>query len=120
MREKAGNNVVLLCEVHPDCSGQQWKYMWFLFQKNYHIQLKLSPDKYKLNKASLQINSLQANDTGIYHCAAVSSPSGHKMQYVSTGQTLIVEGEREREHAERSEGQMGAVVGETHSVCLLF
>lgn len=96
IRRKAGNKVVLSCTVYPDCHAQPWKYEWFLFKENYHILLKPgeNSDKYKLDGASLQISALHANDSGIYHCAAVArGKPGRGMQHVGPGTTLVVKGE---------------------------
>lgn len=96
VRRKAGNKVVLSCTVYPECHAQPWKYEWFLFKENYHILLKPeeNSDKYKLDGASLQISALHANDSGIYHCAAVSrGKPGRGMQHVGPGTTLVVKGE---------------------------
>lgn len=96
---KVGSDADIPCEVRKGCPGQPWKYEWFSFKENYHVHLQLReyPGKYSLNGAYLHISSLQENDSGIYHCAAVSlGELGQGMQHVGPGTTLIVKGEREK------------------------
>lgn len=99
IKQKVGSDANIPCEVRKGCPGQPWKYEWFSFKENYHthLQLREYPSKYSLKGASLHISSLQENDSGIYHCAAVSlGKPGHGMQQVGPGTTLIVTGEREK------------------------
>lgn len=122
IRRKVGSNVEIQCVVREECPGQPWKYEWFSFKEKYHIRLKLREglDKYRLNGAHLRISSLQVNDSGIYHCAAVSQGKlGRGTQHVGPGTTLIVKGERER-NVLRVVERIKAEVGETHDVCLFF
>lgn len=96
---KVGSDADIPCEVRKGCPGQPWKYEWFSFKENSHIHLQLreNPGKYSLNGAYLHISSLQENDSGIYHCAAVSLVElGQGMRHVGPGTTLIVKGEREK------------------------
>ncbi len=94
---KKGEKVVLNCTVSSDCSAKDWQYEWFSFKENSHIRLPLdNPLKYRLEKASLFIESLHANDSGIYHCAAVSNGEPVQgTQYVGWGTPLVVTGKRE-------------------------
>lgn len=99
IRRKVGSNVDIPCVVREECQGQPWEYEWFSFKEKYHIRLKLREglDKYRLDGAHLHISSLQVNDSGIYHCAAVSQGKpGRGTQHVGPGTTLIVKGEREK------------------------
>ncbi|XP_075880358.1 immunoglobulin superfamily member 6 isoform X2 [Nelusetta ayraudi] len=90
---KIGQSVELPCAISSGCSGTGWQYEWLTCKESVCFRLKLPeyPQKYKLNKASLQITALLANDSGIYHCAAVSG--GHQAQgsqHVGLGTTLVV------------------------------
>lgn len=99
IRRQVGSYVNIPCIIREECPGQPWKYEWFSFKETYHIRLNLreNPDKYRLNGAELHISSLQVNDSGIYHCAAVSQGEpGRGRQHVGHGTTLIVKGEREK------------------------
>ncbi|XP_026215706.1 immunoglobulin superfamily member 6 [Anabas testudineus] len=92
--EKAGQSAVLECTITAACSENGMLFEWFVFKENnHHHHLDLSSNSYKfsLDKASLHINSLDVNDSGIYHCAAVwpGEPTQGR-QYVGPGTTLIV------------------------------
>lgn len=92
-----GQSAVLPCTVSSNCSAKSWEYEWFIFKENFHFCLKLleNPEKYKLDGAFLNIRSLQSNDSGIYHCAAVShGDPARGTQHVGLGTTLIVRGKR--------------------------
>lgn len=98
--KKIGQSVELPCAISSGCSGTGWQYEWLTCKESVCFRLKLPeyPQKYKLNKASLQITALHANDSGIYHCAAVSG--GHQAQgsqHVGLGTTLVVRGRRENQ-----------------------
>nr|XP_046271142.1 uncharacterized protein si:ch211-139g16.8 isoform X2 [Scatophagus argus] len=91
--QKIGQSVVLPCFVSSHCSAKDWRYEWFSFKENSHFHLKLldNPLKYRLEGASLHINSLHANDSGIYHCAAVSDGEpAPGAQHVGPGTTLVM------------------------------
>lgn len=92
---KIGQSVELPCTISAGCSGRGWKYEWFLCKESSCRSVKLheNPHKYKLNGASLHVTALQANDSGIYHCAAVSA-GGQGSQHVGLGTTLVVKGRR--------------------------
>ncbi|XP_042360918.1 uncharacterized protein si:ch211-139g16.8 isoform X1 [Plectropomus leopardus] len=90
--KKTGHSAVLNCTVRSPYSSKEWKYEWFAFKENSHLRLNLSDSlKYSLESASLHIKSLNVKDSGIYHCAAVSSGDpGLDAQCVGTGTTLVV------------------------------
>ncbi|XP_054464142.1 uncharacterized protein si:ch211-139g16.8 isoform X2 [Anoplopoma fimbria] len=81
-----GQRAVLKCTVNSHCSGL--RYLWF--KENLRLNLS-DKQKYSLDGASLNIKSLQVEDTGIYHCAALvhgNPASGN--QHVGLGTTLVV------------------------------
>lgn len=84
---KTGQSAEIPCTV--TCSDKPMHYEWFVFKESVHLRLNW-PDK---DQTSLHINSLQANDSGIYYCAAVTSgdPEPGKL-YVGLGTTLVVKG----------------------------
>ncbi|XP_044186756.1 immunoglobulin superfamily member 6 [Thunnus albacares] len=91
--KKTGHNAVLSCTVSSQCSTKNLEYEWFAFKENTPLRLDLGSNqkKYILNGTSLHIQSLNVNDSGIYHCAAVpkEAPAPGE-QYVGTGTTLEV------------------------------
>lgn len=96
--QKTGQSVTLPCEISSHCSANKWKYQWFTFKEKSCFRVKLHENrtKYKLNGASLHINSLHANDSGIYHCAVESHEEPVPgSQHVGPGTTLIVRGKRD-------------------------
>ncbi|KAK9535062.1 hypothetical protein VZT92_007467 [Zoarces viviparus] len=92
MWRKPGQSAVLKCIVSPHCSATGPHYEWFTFKENCHLRLNPSSDhlKYSLEGASLNIKSLQVNDSGIYHCAVSRGDPAHGTQYVGLGATLVV------------------------------
>lgn len=91
---KKGQAATLDCDVTSRCASKDLKFEWFLFRANDHCRLNLSgnPNKYMIRKASLEIRSLQANDSGIYHCAAVTrTDPAPDAQHVGSGTTLVVQ-----------------------------
>ncbi|XP_074553131.1 uncharacterized protein LOC141809830 [Halichoeres trimaculatus] len=93
IQKKSGQSVVLQCTKSSHCLTQDPQFEWFCFRENSHLRLNLhsNPQKYSLEGASLRIESLHGNDSGIYHCAATSLPgraSGN--QLVGLGTTLVV------------------------------
>lgn len=96
---KIGESVDLPCTISAPCSGQDWMYYWLLCKESFCSSVKLHENlhKYKLNGASLHVTALHANDSGIYHCAAVSpGGKGQGSQHVGLGTTLVVKGKREK------------------------
>ncbi|XP_032393473.1 immunoglobulin superfamily member 6 isoform X1 [Etheostoma spectabile] len=88
--QKTGQTAVVNCTISSNCSAKDLHYEWFIFKENFHLRLNLS-SKYSLDGASLNIKSLNANDSGIYYCAAVSSgPPAAGAQHVGLGTTLVV------------------------------
>ncbi|XP_019906860.1 immunoglobulin superfamily member 6 isoform X2 [Esox lucius] len=66
---------------------------WFVFSEHsYHlVDLDTYSYKYRLEKQALNINSLQANDSGIYHCAAfLSDMACSGAQTIGQGTTVLV------------------------------
>lgn len=95
MRLQIGKSADIPCNVSSHCSARPWQYEWFIFKENIHFHLKLleNPEKYKLVGASLHISSLKTDDSGIYHCAAVShGEPASGTQHVGLGTTLVVRG----------------------------
>lgn len=96
---KTGQSVDLPCTISSPCSGSRWQYEWLACKEQRCYQLKLheNPQKYQPNGASLHITTLQANDSGIYHCAAVSGQqqANQGCQHVGLGTTLMVRGRRD-------------------------
>ncbi|XP_040919174.1 immunoglobulin superfamily member 6 [Toxotes jaculatrix] len=90
---KTGQDATLPCDLISPCP--EWSYEWFVFKENYHLHLNLmsNPSKYSLDKGSLHIMSLNASDSGIYHCAAVGPRKSERgEQCVGNGTTLAVIG----------------------------
>uniref|UniRef100_A0A3Q1CWS0 Ig-like domain-containing protein n=1 Tax=Amphiprion ocellaris TaxID=80972 RepID=A0A3Q1CWS0_AMPOC len=93
---KTGQAAVLHCTMSDPCSAGGFLYQWFAFNQSGHFRLDLTGDKYNLDGASLHIKSLQANDSGIYHCAVASQgPETCCRQYVGMGTSLMVRGEED-------------------------
>lgn len=69
--QNRGQSASLPCHLNVNCSGFQ--FLWFVFKEDSHhqIDLETKPHKYSQDGARLTINSLNGNDSGIYHCAAV-------------------------------------------------
>lgn len=94
---KIGESVDLPCAISVQCSGRDWTYEWLTCQESscFSVMPHEKPQKYKLNGASLHITALRANDSGIYHCAAVSAGErAQGSQHVGLGTTLVVKGRR--------------------------
>uniref|UniRef100_A0A3B4U6D1 Ig-like domain-containing protein n=1 Tax=Seriola dumerili TaxID=41447 RepID=A0A3B4U6D1_SERDU len=89
---KVGQDAVVPCNVSLHCSATGLHYEWFVFKETSHPRLNLrNPVKYSLDGAFLHIRSLNANDSGIYHCAAVwPGQPANGTQHVGVGTTLIV------------------------------
>ncbi|XP_029293334.1 immunoglobulin superfamily member 6 [Cottoperca gobio] len=90
---KTGQSVVLHCSISSQCPAIGQHYEWFAFKENFHLRLNLGSEslKYSLKGASLNIMSLQVNDSGVYYCAAVSSGDPARgAQHVGLGTTLAV------------------------------
>uniref|UniRef100_A0A3Q3BK34 Ig-like domain-containing protein n=1 Tax=Kryptolebias marmoratus TaxID=37003 RepID=A0A3Q3BK34_KRYMA len=86
---KTEESAVLFCNV-SNCHHQNLDYQWFVFRENYHCRVS-ETTRYRLKGASLQIRSLNANDSGVYLCA-VKSRSEEKCcrPHVGLGTTLVV------------------------------
>lgn len=90
---KIGQSVELPCTVSSSCSGRLWQYEWLTCKESvcFSLELRENPPKYRLSGASLHITGLHVNDSGIYHCAAVSGgPRAQGSQHVGLGTTLVV------------------------------
>ncbi|XP_035511392.1 immunoglobulin superfamily member 6 [Morone saxatilis] len=90
--KKMGQSVVLPCTVMPNCRANDLEYEWCIFKEHSCFCLKLLDNhKYSLDGSSLHIKSLDANDSGIYYCAAVlnGEPAQGKL-HVGSGTTLVV------------------------------
>ncbi|XP_027141153.1 immunoglobulin superfamily member 6 isoform X2 [Larimichthys crocea] len=89
---QTGQSAFLPCTVSSHCSANDWDYEWISFKESTCIRINLkNPLKYSLEGASLHIRSLQANDSGIYYCAALNhGDSAHGTQHVGFGTTLVV------------------------------
>lgn len=91
---KTGQSAVIPCTVNSHCLNYNMEYKWFVFQENSHFEVNKDQSKYSLEGASLNIQSLNQTDSGIYHCAAVSSHEdpAKATQYIARGTTLVVKG----------------------------
>ncbi|XP_054616165.1 immunoglobulin superfamily member 6 [Dunckerocampus dactyliophorus] len=90
---ETGQDGEIWCGVHPNCSDKGLHYQWFTFKRSSHIRLNLDDmsHKYSLQGATLQIMSLNTNDSGIYYCGAVSPGEPRPgAQHVGLGTTLVV------------------------------
>ncbi|XP_056263712.1 immunoglobulin superfamily member 6 [Pseudoliparis swirei] len=99
MWRQSGESAILKCSINSDCSAKGLHYEWFAFRENIHHRLHAQHKslKYSLDGASLNIKSLHINDSGIYHCAAVSrGDPAPGAQHVGLGTTLVVKGQIER------------------------
>nr|XP_040046931.1 immunoglobulin superfamily member 6 isoform X2 [Gasterosteus aculeatus aculeatus] len=91
---QTGRIAVLNCPIESHCF-KDLRYRWFVFKENMHAHLDFRSDfgleKYTQEGASLQINSVQVNDSGIYHCAVESGVDpAPRAQHVALGTTLVV------------------------------
>ncbi|XP_029626713.1 immunoglobulin superfamily member 6-like isoform X1 [Salmo trutta] len=87
-----GQSASLPCNIAYD-TNRKMDVLWFVFKQDAHhsVDLMTQQHKYSLERNSLNINSLQANDSGVYHCAAVFRDvvcSG--AQEIGQGTTLVV------------------------------
>ncbi|XP_029365311.1 immunoglobulin superfamily member 6 [Echeneis naucrates] len=89
---KTGEDASVECHVSSECSAEVSKQEWFVFKETSHLRLNLENSiKYSLEKKALHIQSLSANDSGIYHCAVVFvGQPGSGRQHVGPGTYLIV------------------------------
>lgn len=88
---KTEQSVVLTCNV-LNCSSESLHYQWFVFRDKHHFRLTLT-SRHSLDGASLQINSLNTSDSGIYHCAINSTSKTECCRHhVGLGTTLVVKG----------------------------
>ncbi|XP_013865569.1 immunoglobulin superfamily member 6 isoform X2 [Austrofundulus limnaeus] len=88
---KTGQSAVLPCIV-SNCSSVSLHYQWFVFREKHHLDLQLT-SRHSLDGASLQISALNANDSGIYHCAITSTITQVReccRHHVGRGTTLVV------------------------------
>lgn len=89
-----GQSASLPCNIAYD-TNRNIDFLWFVFKQDAHhsVDLMTQQHKYSLERNSLNINSLQANDSGVYHCAALFRDvvcSG--AQEIGQGTTLVVRG----------------------------
>lgn len=89
-----GQSASLPCNIGYD-TNRNIDFLWFVFKQDAHhsVDLMTQQHKYSLERNSLNINSLQANDSGVYHCAALFREvvcSG--AQEIGQGTTLVVRG----------------------------
>uniref|UniRef100_A0A8C7K4J1 Ig-like domain-containing protein n=1 Tax=Oncorhynchus kisutch TaxID=8019 RepID=A0A8C7K4J1_ONCKI len=94
-----GQSASLPCNIVYD-TNRNIDFLWFVFKQDAHhsVDLMTQQHKYSLERNSLNINSLQANDSGVYHCAALFRDvvcSG--AQEIGQGTTLVVR-EKEIQH----------------------
>ncbi|KAG8006978.1 hypothetical protein GBF38_023073 [Nibea albiflora] len=97
---QTGQSAVLSCTVSPRCAAKNLDYEWLSFKESTCIRIDLQQNhlKYRLEGKSLRILSPQANDSGMYYCAAVPPQDrtpAQGTQHVGLGTTLVVRGERE-------------------------
>ncbi|KAM9391821.1 uncharacterized protein KZ484_003382 isoform 1-T1 [Pholidichthys leucotaenia] len=91
---KEGHSVDLHCSTSPNCSAEDLHIKWFIFKEKDHTHLNLDSEKYSLIEpgGSLHIKFLNANDSGIYHCAAWPIKTQCCTHFVAQGETLVVTG----------------------------
>ncbi|CAB1342297.1 unnamed protein product [Coregonus sp. 'balchen'] len=87
-----GQTASLPCNITYD-TNMEIDLIWFVFKEDAHhsVDLMTQQHKYSLERNALNINSLQANDSGVYHCAALFKNvvcSG--AQEIGQGTTLVV------------------------------
>ncbi|XP_041735220.1 immunoglobulin superfamily member 6 [Coregonus clupeaformis] len=87
-----GQTASLPCNIVYD-TNMEIDLIWFVFKEDAHhsVDLMTQQHKYSLERNALNINSLQANDSGVYHCAALFKNvvcSG--AQEIGQGTTLVV------------------------------
>ncbi|XP_030592329.1 uncharacterized protein LOC115785032 [Archocentrus centrarchus] len=88
--KKVGQEVDLHCKISPNCSAEDLDFDWFTFKEKIHLRLNLVDNhKYRQDGRFLKIYSLDANDSGIYYCAA-SPRAGCCTQHVGQSSTLVV------------------------------
>ncbi|XP_061701663.1 uncharacterized protein si:ch211-139g16.8 isoform X2 [Syngnathoides biaculeatus] len=88
-----GQDAEIQCGVRPGCSARGLHYEWFAFERRTHGRVNLAQGrhKYSLQGAALQIVALNANDSGVYYCAATSrGEPAAGAQHVGLGTTLVV------------------------------
>ncbi|KAM8824391.1 uncharacterized protein ACB058_020646 isoform 2-T2 [Synchiropus picturatus] len=90
--KKTGHDVNLTCKVKENCFISDLDFQWFIFKEDSHFLLSNKHDpRFTFSGASLIIKSTNANDSGIYHCAALERGGAKSgAQYVGTGSTLVV------------------------------
>ncbi|KAM4531468.1 uncharacterized protein PAE49_023663 [Odontesthes bonariensis] len=82
---ETGQSALLPCNISSRCKAE--KQQWFAFKDDNILRLSLA-GRYSLLGASLQIQSLNVNDSGIYYCAVESTNCCQ--EYVALGTTLVV------------------------------
>lgn len=89
-----GQSASLPCNIAYD-TNRKIDVLWFVFKQDAHhsVDLMTQQHKYSLERNSLNINSLQVNDSGVYHCAAVfRDVVCSRAQEIGQGTTLVVRG----------------------------
>ncbi|XP_072224769.1 uncharacterized protein [Leuresthes tenuis] len=83
---ETGQSALLPCNISSHCKDK-WHYQWFALKDKNILRVSIA-GRYSLHGGSLRIESLNINDSGIYHCAAESSNCCQ--EYVALGTTLVV------------------------------
>ncbi|KAL0993163.1 hypothetical protein UPYG_G00104070 [Umbra pygmaea] len=87
-----GQKASLPCDITSN-PNNPINVLWFVFKKDSHhlVDLVNQPKKYELEKHNLNIYSLHANDSGVYHCAAfLTDLACSGAQTIGSGTTLLV------------------------------
>ncbi|XP_053707816.1 uncharacterized protein si:ch211-139g16.8 isoform X2 [Synchiropus splendidus] len=90
--KKTGHDANLTCKVKENCFTSDLDFQWFIFKEDSHFLLSNKHDpRFTFSGSSLIIKSTNANDSGIYHCAALERGGAKSgAQYVGTGSILVV------------------------------
>ncbi|KAG7459373.1 hypothetical protein MATL_G00210020 [Megalops atlanticus] len=94
-------SAVLPCTITPACSKADTHSHWFVFRQDSHHHLNIQLPKYSIHEGNLSIHSVQANDSGVYYCAATLTASNQQVApSIGSGTRLVV-----RENPSTIDGQ---------------
>ncbi|XP_036407923.1 uncharacterized protein si:ch211-139g16.8 [Megalops cyprinoides] len=84
-------SAVLPCTITPTCSKADTHSHWFVFRQDSHHHLSIQLPKYSIHEGNLSIHSVQANDSGVYYCAATLKTSNQQVApSIGSGTRLVV------------------------------